>query len=1807
MKASKQLRNKLFYEYAFCELVDEFNQGNSDNVIRCSEARGLRARVVEALGGEGVKWDEVTLPVWAGAVNGVLSERFGREPYGSVDEVKLQAQRYRDITGWGKNVPDVTDPSKYSTISPYDPDFASRASILKAGSQLRFVRADEVEDLADLADPRKSRNVELYERRFDRHGDVSYRPTGEPLSRAADIVGLSKLAPYMEPAEFDRMLTEQGLFAWALDSRVTTEDLARVRDAMDGAVSALKYLRDNGYHYSIETVYTGAASGPYVRASIRGTGIKVRLSATPDAVGYIGDVYADGVRYRIQSSLNQKSTAEEISRSTFGPEVALKPLQMALGEEVRPEGYGDTVGISNWNAKARRSVRTETNTAYHLSKSMRVSIGALPGNDFGQQLQVFANTANLSASVQSFPGPEEAEAWLRTAITSARDNIRGQVDVEALVRAVESGEDFETSANDDVRTLQEMYLDVLEGREDRLLVPGHDADEFQALAGEADASLITGDVEAEGSVAYALFEGRLAEISLSAKDFSSREEMVREHLGRYLDERVGSFDADARGERFDPDEVALSMDTAFGIFRNRDNIVSACVAAGVEPGELKGTSPFASILADRCIEFDEESAEDLSAWVVEGSDFVPSVEAAIRGALRANGIDCTGVRMDEKGVIQYTGLRHDAAEKGAKDTPVTGQLGQVFVPDATGSFTTAFQSSDDYVFVPGYDAHILDQVPGEGKSVEERTRLIGYTQAMCRAIRYQIHRDTLHAGSTELGTAASLNGVYRRIPGERYDMDWWHKARLQQMDTGLVDDIMRTQAGRVRYDNSVRDGSTINAVSRAERFGFDMANDNFGDAFSLTGGRNMAIIGEEREGYFDPMMTTSDTNQGTTVYLVEGASVNPDGSIERSADLKDRAPLAKREEFATMAFDPFNRQQMTYSNAMHSVSTAKARVAQMAFGGWNMEDAIVVSKEFAQAHRIMGTSGELRDLMPGDKLSDLHGNKGVISLVVDREMSEAKANEFGIADQVAWFKANPELDCVMAPFSAVSRFNGGTAREMIGTGRDLVSPDGDVHPGCIGECTMLVTDKTADASTHAYTDEDVSAGKGRKVSSQLIWALDAAGCDEVLGEVFGPTASKVATVREVMVSIGLDVSETGQILPGYKEQPGEGRRVFPMRELEYDSKGRIMSTSMMRKFAETLDAEGGFLPVPFKIRPRVGEAFPTDEAGNTLLPVLSSSLRSSQELSDGSTITHDYTNQYRHIYGEVIKWRDNQRKLGQAADATEASRIEAAMAACESRVQSTMNGIASDLVNKKVVGKHNMFKDVLMSRRMRRSATSIVTPDPTLPVDTLKVGRAMAEVLGIEGDAGELLVWRDPVLREGGVRYVDVEVSDDICGIAINPVSFQCMDGDFDGDKLGCVNLSGEEARRQAREKLSFAANMLEPSYVAEDGLHDLAFNTGLDVKAGAIWDEGDALAEVRERANRGEATCDDVTCAIAGALENSCGTCIISYESVEANIDSIRAACIDTGAKGSPSKLRDYATYLGVHIPADAMDAAGHIDWSKARDAGHTLATRQNHEDTEMATAIKSFGTGIAGKYSQRGIKALRDMCPRAVLECTKPVTQAVLQAKHDPLAAMNTYQMLQGPIRDLWRGREVKFDSEAGTWRTSWDDDGPVQSNREAWVESFCTIYTSPTGLNEKVNRAFVEEISQAMVGSDGKMMSIEDMGVDGSYSSFLDEMAYDGTVASLQKGAAEGRNLYEGECAKWIRPDKVTVNVMREQSVAGLESHEVEALSQAGLVDDVQPLVKGDVRAPKPVVDEREGLKEPPASADGKEPQAGKVPGE
>ena len=56
----------------------------------------------------------------------------------------------------------------------------------------------------------------------------------------------------------------------------------------------------------------------------------------------------------------------------------------------------------------------------------------------------------------------------------------------------------------------------------------------------------------------------------------------------------------------------------------------------------------------------------------------------------------------------------------------------------------------------------------------------------------------------------------------------------------------------------------------------------------------------------------------------------------------------------------------------------------------------------------------LRPLMAGDKICDLGGNKGVISLVVDRTMSSESAKRLNLEYEVELFKINSGLEVVGA-------------------------------------------------------------------------------------------------------------------------------------------------------------------------------------------------------------------------------------------------------------------------------------------------------------------------------------------------------------------------------------------------------------------------------------------------------------------------------------------------------------------------------------------------------------------------------------------------------------------------------------------------------------------------------------------------------------------------------------------------------------------------------------------------------------------------
>ena len=101
------------------------------------------------------------------------------------------------------------------------------------------------------------------------------------------------------------------------------------------------------------------------------------------------------------------------------------------------------------------------------------------------------------------------------------------------------------------------------------------------------------------------------------------------------------------------------------------------------------------------------------------------------------------------------------------------------------------------------------------------------------------------------------------------------------------------------------------------------------------------------------------------------------------------APVRELELFDyTNKFDPVDRGIMTGAQLLRNVPVVKANIALMPFGGHDTNDPFIVSKAWAEANPITTHDGEVRPLKVGDKITDMHGNKGLITLVVDPDGAE---------------------------------------------------------------------------------------------------------------------------------------------------------------------------------------------------------------------------------------------------------------------------------------------------------------------------------------------------------------------------------------------------------------------------------------------------------------------------------------------------------------------------------------------------------------------------------------------------------------------------------------------------------------------------------------------------------------------------------------------------------------------------------------------------------------------------------------------------
>ena len=541
----------------------------------------------------------------------------------------------------------------------------------------------------------------------------------------------------------------------------------------------------------------------------------------------------------------------------------------------------------------------------------------------------------------------------------------------------------------------------------------------------------------------------------------------------------------------------------------------------------------------------------------------------------------------------------------------------------------------------------------------------------------------------------------------------------------------------------------------------------------------------------------------------------------------------------------------------------------------------------------------------------------------EEQVVYAVQKAFGMHDmdkELQLFADNPNLDIAMAPYSGMSRFNGGTVHEMMTAAEDLVL-DGKVIEGGMGHVNMIVVDMPADVKTHWYGPQQVAEGKGRKSSGQLSWILQSKHCNAISEMFYGNNQASIDKLREYAIAIGMDFDKDLKPQIGYKPIGNEKRNLLKLDNVaDYFADGKtpfkmtttkgVSSIALATDGTVRLDGKvqvadrqetiaklnenGGFMELPFqldfKTDMRAKKSGDEDRSPYLLqatnqsyalsdgtvkatygLPVLPPNLRASQEFLNGELRTHDYTDKYTSIHAQALLYMSCEEQLLHEQDAELRKVLTQQMKDCKSSAQAALDALTTDIVEKRFDNKHSLIRDNIMATKVNVSATAVWSADSRLNIDEVAMSADHAKEMGLMDDAGNLipkddcrvLIWRDPILHDGGVRYPKVVIDDTLKGIAVNPLIDKSFDGDFDGDSIGVVPLimggktkfngKASLAHQEAYKAFSIEANLLDKGVVIEDGplagMHPLYIQDGLDVKSNL--DVNDKKISNEERARR--------------------------------------------------------------------------------------------------------------------------------------------------------------------------------------------------------------------------------------------------------------------------------------------------------------------------------------------------------------------
>ena len=909
---------------------------------------------------------------------------------------------------------------------------------------------------------------------------------------------------------------------------------------------------------------------------------------------------------------------------------------------------------------------------------------------------------------------------------------------------------------------------------------------------------------------------------------------------------------------------------------------------------------------------------------------------------------------------------------------VSGYIGQVFVPDEYDLIHTNFDIGDNSYLCPCNTGQILpDDLKGEHKTMGERLRVSTFEDNLKKQIKTEITRQftmNIIPDSKRKNTPdENIKNNTRALATE------FATTTLNLLYTGdtfaikVADDFMTTpnisedtkQARVKQYKSTINLPKSYIAIAKTDaikayREALENSKDlsGFQPLLELTGGKSIRVLwSDEYLGYVSLLATGNNFNtQGITLVLTDGAEVAEDGHIIPAKPLTDPntgkplldnegkpidpgSPLEQIIEFEKRRNNTADRCQ----NALSQIGKAKAEykdtvIASVPFFGWTQDDAYVISQEMADKYQIHREDGTESSLKVGDKISDAGANKGIISLIVDRNWTAEEAREKGLYEEWRVFKDNPTLEAIAPTYSMANRNNLSVVLGFIEnydgetlTYRDPYNPSNEMKLPCMSKETLYALEQTVDKKTTTYDDSD----KKRKMSAQLLWALSSKNLNALGAALYGNNKKEWSKFREYLIALGKDIDKDGTLLDKYTPRedirdilPNKDQLLEPVKEkrnrfvidptsignnatsealnneiksiqdqledgmqdlsdetveelskrLDELREQEALERAPINKFYSEIGESGGQLLIPkdfggdnfdltylldSKQKLEVTKEIVSD--GTTrefyVVPVLSKSLRLDYQDETDERSYNDYTYMYNNMIDAVISYYKNKNKLESKSLSTEtkteaANRMDGFVDDFTTNFADLQGKLLRMVLNGSGSGKNAFIRNHLMSSNIEHSATSVLMPNPKLPIDTVEADMDVLRSLGltrfVNGEEvpiedRKILMWRDPTLTTGALRAVNVKCNDNVHGISINPILAKSMDADFDGDTLGMAAIDSADVKgnielldkinEELEGKLTPKRNLLDMTENPdpETGRFPLYFNLKMDVKMGEI------------------------------------------------------------------------------------------------------------------------------------------------------------------------------------------------------------------------------------------------------------------------------------------------------------------------------------------------------------------------------------